>query len=93
MFAGFGEAWKGRVGAGGVRVRVATKTAEEQKGEQAFELTFEWLPGRTEGPKVAPETVNDEGEAAKANEPLRSTRPQEGSGREANAWRVRPSAP
>jgi hypothetical protein len=74
-------------------VKVAMKTPEEQKGEQAFGLTFERLPGRTEGPRVAPETVNDEGEAGKANQPLRSTRPQEGSGREANAWRVRPSAP
>jgi hypothetical protein len=53
-------------------VEVATKTTEEQKGEQAFGLTFEQLPGRTKSPKVAPETVNDEGEAAKANEPLRS---------------------
>ena len=74
-------------------MRVATKTTEEQKGEQALEFTFECLPGRTEGPKVAPETVNDEGEAVKANQPLRSTRPQEGLGREALAWRVRPSAP
>jgi hypothetical protein len=36
----------------------------EQTGEQAFELTFERLPGRTEGLEVEPERVNGMEEAA-----------------------------
>jgi hypothetical protein len=69
----------------------ATKTSEGRRASKHSD-SFERLPGRTKDPKVAPETVNDEGEAVKANEPLRSTRPQEGFGGDANAWRVRPSA-
>jgi hypothetical protein len=57
----------------------ATKTSEGRRASKHSD-SFEQLPGRTEDLEVAPETVNDEEEAGKANQPLRSTRPQEGSG-------------
>jgi hypothetical protein len=41
VFAGVLDAWKGREDAGEIRGKVATKTTEEQTGEQALESTFE----------------------------------------------------